>query len=48
MTRKEELQSLNQSEMLANVDMCFLYAFPILFFVFNVVYWLYWTVIVVT
>ncbi len=41
-TRKEELKTLGQSEMLANVDMYFLYTFPVLFLVFNIIYWPYW------
>ncbi len=41
--KKEELQSLNQNEMLANVDVYFLYMFPVAFIVFNIIYWPYWT-----
>ncbi len=43
--KREELASLDQSEMLTNIDTYFLYFFPVMFTVFNVIYWPYWTVL---
>jgi hypothetical protein len=41
--RKEEIAALDQQQRLAKVDSIFSYAFPFMFFVFNIVYWPYWT-----
>ena len=41
--RKEEIAALDQGQRLARVDSIFMYAFPLMFLVFNIVYWPYWT-----
>jgi hypothetical protein len=41
--RKEEISGVEQAQRLANVDSFFFYLFPFMFFVFNIIYWPYWT-----
>ncbi len=41
--RKDEIAALDQGQRLAKVDSIFSYTFPILFLLFNIVYWPYWT-----
>ena len=40
--RREEMSYLDQGQNLANIDSTFLYVFPIMFIVFNIVYWSSW------
>lgn len=41
--KREEMAGLDQSELLARIDTMLLYSFPCMFFMFNVIYWPYWT-----
>ena len=40
--RKEEMTYLDQGTNLATIDSTFLYVFPIMFLIFNIVYWSMW------
>ena len=41
--RKDEIAEIDQKQRLARVDSIFSYSFPMMFLVFNIVYWPYWT-----
>jgi len=41
--RKDEIAEIDQKQRLARVDSIFMYAFPLMFLVFNIAYWPYWT-----
>ena len=40
--RKEEIASLDQGLRVARVDSLFSVLFPLMFLIFNIVYWPYW------
>jgi hypothetical protein len=40
--RNSEIVSIDQAQLIIKVDTLFLYSFPCLFLVFNVIYWIYW------
>ena len=42
--KQEELAALDQSELLERIDSFLLIFFPLAFFVFNIIYWPYWTI----
>ena len=41
--RQEEISKIDQRQRLADVDTVFLYIFPLTFFIFNILYWSFWT-----
>ena len=43
--RKEEFEKLDEMELLCRIDNFLLLAFPLAFFIFNLIYWPYWTYI---
>ena len=41
--RRDEIKAVEQTQKLNKVDSIFLMAFPLMFLVFNITYWPYWT-----